>query len=80
MDGPSGVVALHISIVWCTFLSPWRGRQRKAGAVGSTPTKFKGRRSLHRVQLPDGFLTRYAIGESPSSVSRPSRRLTDQLS
>ena len=38
-----------------TFVSPWRGRQRKAGAVGSTPTKFNGRWSLHRVRLLGGI-------------------------
>ena len=52
----------------CTmFRMSWSGFQRKAGAVGSSPTNANGRRSLRRVRLPDGISDR----QSRAPIAQP---------
>ena len=38
-----------------TFLLPWRGSPEEGRRSGFDSHEFNGRRSLHRVRLPDGI-------------------------
>ena len=38
-----------------TFLLPWRGSPEEGRRSGFDSHDFNGRRSLHRVRLPDGI-------------------------
>lgn len=44
-----------LSAMLSMFLSPWRGSPEEGRRSGFDSHEFKGRRSLHRVRLPDGI-------------------------